>query len=73
MGKVRFIWDEQVESGWTKLVWVDETWWPRLAGVREEWTELEDKASVMISVFNDESERSLLGGELKALPKTRLP
>ena len=27
----------------------------------------------MISVFNDESKRSLLSGELKALPKTRLP
>ena len=27
----------------------------------------------MISVFDDESERSPLRGELKALPKTRLP
>ena len=27
----------------------------------------------MISVFDDESESSPLGGELKALPKTRLP
>ena len=27
----------------------------------------------MISIFDDESERSPLGGELKALSKTRLP